>query len=75
MLKPSFYLDTKSDKRQGYPIHLLIRQKGTQVKVSIGEKIKAKDWDKKSQSAKSSYNSHKFLNRLFKKESNIKTDR
>ena len=63
MLKPSFYLDTKSDKRQGYPIHLLIRQKGTQVKVSIGEKIKAKDWDKKSQSAKSSYNSHKFLNR------------
>jgi DNA (cytosine-5)-methyltransferase 1 len=66
MLKPNFYLDSKSDKRHGYPIHLVIRQKGTQVKVSIGEKIKAKYWDKKNQAARPSYIDHKSLNRYIK---------
>jgi DNA (cytosine-5)-methyltransferase 1 len=63
MVKPNFYLDSKSDKRHGYPIHLVIRQRKTQIKVSICEKIKEKDWDKKNQSAKSTYLNHKSLNR------------
>ena len=62
MLKPNFYLDSKSDKRHGYPIHLMLRQKGKQIKKSIGEKIKAKDWDKRNQCSKTSHYSHNSLN-------------
>jgi len=45
----NFYLDTKYDKNFYYPIHLVIRQKQIKIKVAIGEKIKKKDWNPKSQ--------------------------
>ncbi len=53
MIKVKFYLD-KADRSEKSPIHLVIRQKETQLKVSTGEKILKKDWDNKNQLVKES---------------------
>jgi len=47
MINVKFYLD-KADKNKLFPIHLVIRQKESQIKVAIGEKIHKKDWDAKN---------------------------
>lgn len=64
MITIKFYLD-KADKSELSPIHLVIRHKEIQIKVSTGEKILKKDWDNSNQLVKSSdYNSkavNKFL--------------
>ncbi|MBL0330090.1 MAG: DNA cytosine methyltransferase [Bacteroidetes bacterium] len=62
MANVKYYLDSKADKNRLYPIHLVIRQKETQVKVSTGEKIKKKDWDNKNQKVKDSEYSYKSIN-------------
>ncbi|RYY90890.1 MAG: DNA cytosine methyltransferase [Chitinophagaceae bacterium] len=58
----NFYLDSNHDRNFEYPIHLRIKQKGAQVKASIGEKVKKKDWDTTKQVVKSSCYNHKYLN-------------
>ncbi|MEO6833207.1 MAG: DNA cytosine methyltransferase, partial [Chitinophagaceae bacterium] len=67
MINVRFYLD-KADKSKKYPIHLVLRQKDVQIKVSTGEKIMKKDWDNKNQCVKETelgYRSmNKFLNFL-----------
>jgi DNA (cytosine-5)-methyltransferase 1 len=67
MVKIKFYLD-KVDKSAKYPIHLVLRQKEVQIKVSTGEKILKQDWDTASQLVKKTDYSHssknKFLNFL-----------
>jgi DNA (cytosine-5)-methyltransferase 1 len=62
MINVKFYLD-KADKNRMYPIHLVIRQKDTQVKVAIGEKIKKKDWDTKTMRVKDTCYQHKGINK------------
>ena len=64
MLNAKFYLDTKYDKNFDRPLHLVLRQKNIQVKVSIGEKIKKKDWDNKSQVVKDTNYNHKGINKF-----------
>ncbi len=49
----NFYLD-KADKKGNSPIHLRINCNGKQVKLSTGRKIKASDFNKSKQRAKSS---------------------
>jgi DNA (cytosine-5)-methyltransferase 1 len=66
MFNIKFYLDSKFDKSFGRPIHLVIRKKGINIKVAIGEKIKLKDWNAKSQCAKTSHYNYKFLNNYLK---------
>ena len=61
MISVKFYLD-KVDKNKFVPIHLSLRQKGVQVKVSTGEKIMKKDWDSKTQSVKDSCYNCKGIN-------------
>jgi DNA (cytosine-5)-methyltransferase 1 len=61
MIKVKFYLD-KADKSKSFPIHLVIRKKDVQIKVSTGEKIKKKDWDNKNQVVKESEYRHKAIN-------------
>jgi len=51
MINIKFYLD-KTNKSGLSPIHLVIRKKRVQIKVSIGEKIKRKDWNIKTQSVR-----------------------
>ncbi len=67
MISIKFYLD-KADKSKKFPIHLVIRQKDIQIKVSTGEKILKKDWDNKNQCVKEGefrhYSINKFLNFL-----------
>jgi DNA (cytosine-5)-methyltransferase 1 len=63
MMNVKFYLD-KADKNKLYPIHLVLRHKEAQVKVSTGEKIKKKDWDNTSQSVKESCYHHKGINKF-----------
>jgi DNA (cytosine-5)-methyltransferase 1 len=63
MTTAKFYLD-KADKNKLYPIHLVVRQKQAKVKVSIGEKIKKKDWDNLTQSVKSSCYNYKSINKF-----------
>ena len=63
MVNIKFYLDSNKDKNLNYPLYLQIRQKGVNIKVFIGEKIKRKDWDEKTQHVKESYYNHKFLNK------------
>ncbi len=60
MLKANFYLD-KPDKNHHHPIYVSVRKSSIQIKVALGEKIKLKDWNKKLQRPKSSYNNYKFL--------------
>lgn len=62
MVTIKFYLDSKADKEYLFPIHLFIRQKNIQIKISTGEKIKKKDWDKKNQHVKSNFYRHKSIN-------------
>ena len=64
MVTVKFYLDSKADKIKLYPIHLVIRQKELQVKVSTGEKLKKKDWDHKNQIVKESEYRHKSMNKF-----------
>jgi DNA (cytosine-5)-methyltransferase 1 len=64
MLNVKFYLDTKFDKNFDRPLHLVLRQKNVQVKVSIGEKVKKKDWDNKSQIVKDTNYNHKGINKF-----------
>ncbi len=63
MINVKFYLD-KIDKNKLSPIHLVLRQKDIQVKVAIGEKIKKKDWDNKTQTVKDSCISHIGINKF-----------
>ena len=53
MINVKFYLD-KADKSKRFPIHLVIRQKDVQIKVSTGEKVFKKDWDNTNQVVKES---------------------
>ena len=63
MISVKFYLD-KADKNKLFPIHLVLRQKEAQVKVSTGEKIKKKDWENSSQSVKDTCYNHKGINKF-----------
>ncbi len=62
MVSIKFYLD-KADKNRLYPIHLFIREKDAQVKVSIKQKIKKKDWDNKNQRVKETDYNNKSINK------------
>lgn len=62
MINVKFYLD-KADKNRLYPIHLFIREKGKQIKVALGEKIKKKDWDSKNQLVLDTCYEHKSINK------------
>lgn len=48
-----YYLD-KPDKNNFFPIHLVLRKNGVQIKVATGEKIDKKDWDNDEQLVKDS---------------------
>lgn len=63
MINVKFYLD-KADKSKHYPIHLVIRQKDVQVKVSTGEKVLKKDWDAKNQLVKETEYTYKSINKF-----------
>ena len=63
MVNVKFYLD-KADKSKHFPIHLVLRQKDVQVKVSTGEKVMKKDWDAKNQNVKESEYTHKSINKF-----------
>jgi len=57
----NFYLD-KTDKKGNAPIFLRINCKGKQAKISIGEKIPPKYFDKKTQLSKDNFSDAKILN-------------
>lgn len=61
MINVKYYLD-KADKNLLYPIHLVLRQKGVNIKVSTGEKIEFTEWDNKIQKVKFSSLNHKAIN-------------
>lgn len=61
MINIKFYLD-KADKSNYHPIHLVIRQKNIQVKVSTGEKVFKKDWDSNNHCVKSGNRKYKSIN-------------
>lgn len=63
MVNVKFYLD-KADKSKHFPIHLVLRQKDVQVKVSTGEKVMRKDWDPKNQNVKETEYTHKSINKF-----------
>ncbi len=63
MINVKFYLD-KADKSNHFPIHLVLRQKDVQVKVSTGEKVLKKDWDAKNQNVKETEYTHKSINKF-----------
>ncbi|QBO59354.1 DNA cytosine methyltransferase [Chryseobacterium salivictor] len=63
MVNVKFYLD-KADKSKHFPIHLVLRQKDIQVKVSTGEKVMKKDWDAKNQNVKETEYTHKSINKF-----------
>jgi len=63
MINVKFYLD-KADKNRLSPIHIFIRQKEIQVKVSTAEKIKRKDWDNKTQLVKDTEYRSKSINKF-----------
>jgi DNA (cytosine-5)-methyltransferase 1 len=63
MISINFYLD-KADKQNLHPIHLVLRQKDIQVKITTCEKIKKNDWDDKNQVAKETTDSNKAINKL-----------
>jgi len=63
MINVKFYLD-KADKNNRYPIHLVLHQKNSKIKVATGEKILKKDWDNKNQLVKDSEYSHKSINKF-----------
>lgn len=53
MINVKYYID-KPDKNDYCPIHLVIRQKELQIKVSTGEKVLKEDWDSKNYLVKKS---------------------
>lgn len=63
MVNVKFYLD-KADKSKNSPIHLVLRQKDVQIKVSTGEKIMKKDWDNTQQMVKDTAYCHKSINKF-----------
>jgi len=63
MINVKFYLD-KADKSKQFPIHLVLRKKDVQIKVSTGEKIKQKDWDNKNQEVKETEYRYKSINKF-----------
>ena len=63
MVNVKFYLD-KADKSRKYPIHLVLRQKDVQIKVSTGEKILKKDWNNSKQVVKETEYRHKSINKF-----------
>ncbi len=63
MINVKFYLD-KADKNNRYPIHLVLHQKKTKIKVATGEKILKQDWDITNQLVKDSEYSHKSINKF-----------
>ena len=63
MVNVKFYLD-KADKSKHFPIHLVLRQKDVQVKVSTGEKVLKKDWDAKNQNVRETEYTHKSINKF-----------
>ena len=63
MISVKYYLD-KSDKNNLYPIHLVLRQKEIQVKISTGEKIKKGDWDNVNQIVKDTCYNHIGINKF-----------
>lgn len=63
MVNVKFYLD-KADKSNYFPIHLVLRQKDLQVKVSTGEKVLKNDWDAKNQNVKETEYTHKSINKF-----------
>jgi len=63
MINVKFYLD-KADKSEKFPIHLVIRQKEVQVKVSTGEKVYKKDWDIQTQQVLASESDYKSINKF-----------
>ncbi len=62
MINVKFYID-KADKNQLHPIYLVLRQKGVQTKIVIGEKVLKSDWDSKNQIVKESCYTHKSINK------------
>ena len=65
MINVKFYLD-KADKNDRFPIHLVLHQKNSKIKVATGEKILKKDWDNKNQLVKDSEYSNKSINKFLK---------
>lgn len=63
MVNVKYYLD-KADKSKYFPIHLVLRQKDVQVKVSTGEKVMKKDWDAKNQNVKETEYTYKSINKF-----------
>lgn len=63
MVNVKFYLD-KADKSKHFPIHLVLRQKDVQVKVSTSEKVLKKDWDAKNQNVKETEYRYKSINKF-----------
>ena len=63
MVNVKFYLD-KADKNRLYPIHLVMRDKGVQIKVALGEKIKKKDWDSVNQIVLETHYGFKAVNKF-----------
>jgi DNA (cytosine-5)-methyltransferase 1 len=63
MVNVKFYLD-KADKSKKYPIHLVLRQKEIQIKVSTGEKIMKQDWDNTNQLVMNTEPFYKSINKF-----------
>lgn len=63
MINVKYYLD-KADKSKRCPIHLVIRQKEVQIKVSTGEKVFKKDWDNFNQLVLDSEYNFKSINKF-----------
>ena len=57
----NFYLD-RADKKGYSPIHLRINCNGESIKVSTGEKVKSKDFDKTAQRLKPSAENQESIN-------------
>lgn len=70
----NFYLD-KTDKKGYAPIHLRINCSGTQIKLSIGQKIKPELFDKKKQrvklSAKKAVEINHYLDFLYERSNQL----
>jgi DNA (cytosine-5)-methyltransferase 1 len=63
MINVKFYLD-KADKNNRYPIHLVLHQKNSKIKVSTGEKITKEDWDVENQLVKKTDATYKTINKF-----------
>jgi len=63
MINVKYYLD-KADKSKRCPIHLVIRQKDVQIKVSTGEKVFKKDWENSNQLVLATEYNFKSINKF-----------